>query len=172
VSDRAKPLAGVPDDSFDVALSMLTRERQRGRRKRAVRANTLSLRQLKVQSKYIDRLPTTYWRPSTRGDCANVPRPCPYVSCRYHLFLEATAAGGIKFNFPDLEPDELGESCCLDVADRGGESLERVGAILNITRERVRQIEVSAFARATENPALIDHAERDERELERPTEER
>jgi hypothetical protein len=75
----------------------------------------------------------------------------------------------VKFNFPDLEPDELGESCCLDVADRGGEPLERVGAILNVTRERVRQIQESAFARVTENPAMIDHAERDERELERPT---
>ena len=30
----------------------------------------------------------------------------------------------------------------LDVADRGGITLEEVGAILNLTRERIRQVEV------------------------------
>jgi len=45
-------------------------------------------------------------------------------------------------NFPDLEPWELEETCSLDVADRGGITLEEVGDILNLTRERVRQVEV------------------------------
>jgi hypothetical protein len=42
---------------------------------------------------------------------------------------------------------ELGESCALDVADRGGTTLEDVGAIMNLTRERIRQVEVKALAK-------------------------
>ena len=38
-------------------------------------------------------------------------------------------------------------SCALDVAAEGGVTLERVGKILGITRERVRQIERNALAR-------------------------
>ena len=36
----------------------------------------------------------------------------------------------------------MNESCALDVADRGGTTLEDVGAIMNLTRERIRQVEV------------------------------
>jgi DNA-directed RNA polymerase sigma subunit (sigma70/sigma32) len=35
----------------------------------------------------------------------------------------------------------MGETCALDVADRGGITLEEVGAIMNLTRERIRQVE-------------------------------
>jgi hypothetical protein len=55
--------------------------------------------------------------------------------------------GAIKLNFPDLEVWELSESCALDVADRGGTTLEDVGAIMNLTRERIRQVEVKALAK-------------------------
>jgi hypothetical protein len=55
--------------------------------------------------------------------------------------------GAIKLNFPDLEVWDMGESCALDVADRGGTTLEDVGAIMNLTRERIRQVEVKALAR-------------------------
>jgi len=41
-------------------------------------------------------------------------------------------------------------SCALDVADRGGATLEEVGALINVTRERVRQIEVMALAHLAE----------------------
>ena len=30
-------------------------------------------------------------RPQTRGECAGGARPCPWVSCRYHLLIEASA---------------------------------------------------------------------------------
>ena len=55
--------------------------------------------------------------------------------------------GSIKFNFPDKEVWELDETCVLDVADRGGVTLEEVGAILNLTRERIRQIEFKGLAK-------------------------
>jgi hypothetical protein len=81
-------------------------------------------------------------RPRTRGECKDGPRPCPYASCRFHLYVDVSpATGALRLNFPDLEPWELTETCALDVADRGGAILEKVGALMNVTRERVRQIE-------------------------------
>lgn len=82
-------------------------------------------------------------RPSTRGECVNGIRPCPFVSCRYHLYLDV-AGEDIRLNFPDKEPDELQETCVLDVADRGGITLEELGSILDVTKECVRQNEVKA----------------------------
>ena len=91
----------------------------------------------------IDRL-----RPKTRADCVNGPRPCLFVSCKHHLFLDVSAkTGAIKLNFPDLEVWEMNETCALDVADRGGTTLEEVGAIMNLTRERIRQVEVKGLAK-------------------------
>jgi hypothetical protein len=55
--------------------------------------------------------------------------------------------GAIKLNFPDLEVWDLPISCALDVADAGGVKLEDVGALMNLTRERIRQIELRALSK-------------------------
>jgi hypothetical protein len=87
-------------------------------------------------------------RPETRADCANGERPCPFVSCKHHLYLDVSArTGAIKLNFPDLEVWEMTETCALDISDRGGTTLEEVGAIMNLTRERIRQVEVKGLAK-------------------------
>jgi hypothetical protein len=87
-------------------------------------------------------------RPVTRSDCAEGARPCPFVSCAHHLYLDVfERTGAIKLNFPDLEVWEMTESCSLDVADRGGATLEEAGAMMNLTRERIRQMEVLALAK-------------------------
>lgn len=81
-------------------------------------------------------------RPKTRSECVESPRPCLFVSCKHHLYLDVNPrTGSVKLNFPDKELWELEETCALDVADRGGITLEEVGAIMNLTRERVRQVE-------------------------------
>jgi hypothetical protein len=81
-------------------------------------------------------------RPKTRADCEGGHRPCPYVSCRFNLFVDVNPrTGSVKLNFPDKELWEVADTCALDVADRGGITLEEVGAIMNLTRERVRQLE-------------------------------
>ena len=85
-------------------------------------------------------------RPRTRADCERGPRPCLFVSCKHHLYLDVNPrSGSVKLNFPDKELWELAETCALDVADRGGITLEEVGVIMNLTRERVRQVETSGI---------------------------
>jgi len=90
-------------------------------------------------------------RPTTRGDClpggCNAERPCPWVGCRHHLALKVLGSGRVRLWHPDLEVWELPETCALDVADRGPESLEKVGAYMGLTRERVRQIEEEGLER-------------------------
>lgn len=81
-------------------------------------------------------------RPRTRADCVNSPRPCVFVSCKYNLYLDVNPeTGSIKLNFPDKEIWELEYTCALDVAEKGGITLEEVGEIMNLTRERIRQVE-------------------------------
>jgi hypothetical protein len=81
-------------------------------------------------------------RPRSRAECAGGQRPCMFISCKHHLYLDVNpSTGSIKLNFPDKEVWELEETCALDVADRGGITLEEVGAIMNLTRERIRQVE-------------------------------
>lgn len=95
-------------------------------------------------------------RPATRGECHQSPGPCPFVSCKWHLYLEVNeATGAIKFNFPDKDVDELEQTCALDVADRGPHHREAVGALINATRERVRQIEAVALAGGRESAAAF-----------------
>lgn len=103
-----------------------------------------------------------YERPSTRADCSMVPRPCPFVGCKYNLYLDLSGDGlAIKLNQPWLEPGEVDPccSCALDVAQRGGKTLDEVGKILNLTRERIRQIEESALKRIRSDDEAIELVE-------------
>ena len=87
-------------------------------------------------------------RPKVRGDCVEGERPCPYVSCKYNLYVDVNPrTGSVKMNFPDKELWELAETCALDVADRQGITLEEVGVIMNLTRERVRQLEMRGLTK-------------------------
>ena len=129
----------------------ITREQRRSRRKREIRARTISVKRMTKRELEIGRLlypENSYWKPRTRVECAGGARPCPFVSCKHHLFVDVSArTGAIKLNFPDLDVWDMNESCALDVADRGGTTLEDVGAIMNLTRERIRQVEVKALAK-------------------------
>ncbi len=97
-------------------------------------------------------------RPTVRAECeaggAKHMRPCPFVSCSYHLYLDTRPTGALRINYP-VPPEELQHSCALDVADLGGLSLEDVGAVMGMTRERVRQIERAAQVKlARKHPDL------------------
>ncbi len=119
--------------------------RKRGRRTRP-RAKTIAMKRLTKEEIRMGALlfsPEDVDRPKLRAECAGAARPCPWVSCKHHLYLDVNPeTGSIKLNFPDLEVWEMKETCSLDVADRTGATLEEVGEILNLTRERIRQVEV------------------------------
>jgi len=90
-------------------------------------------------------------RPRKRKECLEMGRPCLFVSCKHHLYLDVNPeTGSIKLNFPDLEVWQLRETCALDVAERGGLTLEEVGEILNLTRERIRQVEATGLKKLLE----------------------
>ena len=65
------------------------------------------------------------------------PRPCPWSSCRHHLASERLRGGRAP----------SADSCSLDLADRGGLTLDEVGLALGVTRERIRQIGIVALPR-------------------------
>lgn len=127
---------------------------KRGARKGLRRSKTIAKKKLTAQER--DELKsllaaTEEDRPTHRSECRLGERPCPYVSCKYHLYLDVNPrTGSIKLNFPGLEIWELTETCSLDVADRGGITLEEVGELLNLTRERIRQVEAKGLDKLRE----------------------
>lgn len=156
--DQDETMTETPRTEGALALAVetddkpVTREQRRSRRKRAVRARTISVKRMTKRELEIGRMmfpeSEEMERPKTRAECAEGMRPCPYVSCKHHLFLDVSSrTGAIKLNFPDIDVENMTESCALDVADRGGTTLEEVGAIMNLTRERIRQLEVKALAK-------------------------
>ena len=97
-------------------------------------------------------------RPKKRSQCSDGPRPCPWVSCKYNLFLDVRADGVVRLNFPSQEINELLNSCSLDLAEHGPRTLEQVALIMGMSKERARQLEDSAFTKIkTRGRTLIDH---------------
>lgn len=83
-------------------------------------------------------------RPKTRGDCAGIPRPCIFVSCRHNTYLDVNAKSGkLKIIHDDVElPNDMKiPNCVLDMVENPKpRTLEDIGITMRITRERVRQI--------------------------------
>ena len=71
-------------------------------------------------------------------------RPCIFVGCRSNLFLDIRGrSGDIQLNFYEEEPETVHpeHSCVLDIAEQGDCTLDEVGEILGVSRERIRQLE-------------------------------
>lgn len=146
----ALALEALPEDRLSDEDSEVDEKGRRKRRNRA-RARTISIRRLSKAELNRGKMlypETEYWKPTTRAECVDMERPCPFVSCKYHLYLDVhPVRGSIKVNFTDIEVWEMTETCALDIADRGGITLEEVGEIMNLTRERVRQVETAGLAK-------------------------
>ena len=155
LDDRSTiPLATVPFDvplglDFDVELPETSIKIRRERRRSRPRSKTIALKRmtraelLAGTRAYPPEEHFGLARPRTRAECSGEQRPCPWVACKHHLYLDINPdTGSIKINFPDLEPWELRDTCALDVAERGGSTLDEVGEVTNLTRERIRQLEV------------------------------
>lgn len=130
----------------EAAPPEVSRKIRRRRRRTRPRSKTIAMKRLTREELRLGAAmypPVDIPRPSTRAECREEMRPCPWVACKHHLYLDINPeTGSIKINFPDLEPWELQHTCALDVAERGGITLEEVGEIMNLTRERIRQVEV------------------------------
>ena len=138
-AEDAEPTAGGD-------LPEVSRKIRRRRRRTRPRSKTIAMKRLTREELRLGALmfpPVDDQRPKTRAECAEELRPCPWVACKFHLYLDVNPeTGSIKINFPDLEPWDMKDTCSLDVAQRGGITLEEVGEIMNLTRERIRQVEV------------------------------
>lgn len=76
--------------------------------------------------------------PTTRAECENGIRPCPFVSCRYHLGLGISrTTGQVRLHYgPSLADGEIPanvETCALDVAEDGRQSQQVVAGLLVCT---------------------------------------
>lgn len=133
-------------DTDEEELPKVSRKVRRRRKRTRPRSKTIAMKRLTREELRRGALlypPVEVPRPRTRAECEVEIRPCPWVACKHHLYLDVNPeTGSIKINFPDLEPWELPHTCALDVAERGGITLEEVGEIMNLTRERIRQVEV------------------------------
>lgn len=139
----------LPEDSRKIRRNRRTRPRSK----------TIAMRDLTVADgePYVPTSPLTdVARPQTRAECREHPGACPWVACKHHLYLDVNpVTGSIKINFPDREPWELEHTCALDVAESaGGLTLEQVGEITNLTRERIRQVEALGLSKLEHHRAL------------------
>jgi hypothetical protein len=155
--EEADEVAVCDSDGTASAPAVSRKVRRRSRRTRP-RSKTIAMKRLTREELRLGALlnpPIDEPRPRTRGECENDIRPCPWVACKHHLYLDVNPeTGSIKINFPDLEPWEMSETCALDVADRSGITLEEVGEIMNLTRERIRQVEVRGLLKLKMASAL------------------
>jgi len=139
------------DDVPQPEVARIRRKVHSAGRDGRVRSKTIAPKRLTRDERRLSELlvyPSDVERPTCRQECLSMPRPCPFVSCSHHLYLDVNPqTGAIKLNFPHLEVWEMAETCSLDVADKGGITLEEVGAILNLTRERIRQVEVRGLTK-------------------------
>jgi hypothetical protein len=98
-------------------------------------------------------------KPKRRSECQDGLRPCPWVSCRYNLYLDIRADGVLRINFPDRDPHEMAFSCALDLAEDGPRTLDQVAGLMGMSRERARQIEEKVLSHVRRE---YDHDEFDD----------
>lgn len=86
------------------------------------------------------------FKPRKRCDCEGVPRPCPFVSCKYNTYLDVDGTT-LRLNYGDTDVWETNPktSCVLDIIDDNPQGLsnDRIGKILGVSRETIRLLEVS-----------------------------
>lgn len=85
-------------------------------------------------------------RPATRAGCLDMPRPCPFVSCRHNLRHEdarraARTADDGKMERAAEAIAGAKHSCSLDVAEWGGLSQQACADVIGHSRQRVNYVE-------------------------------
>ena len=141
----------------------MTRGRQYSARAVA-RAHTICVRRLSdtsVREGAWDTREYTAPIPRTWGECierglGTPSNPCVHMRCSHNLLVDVSDdTGSYKVTWPHLASGQYGDeyerlpehTCALRVAEQGAMTLDEIGAMLNLTRERVRQIETKALLR-------------------------
>jgi len=136
------------------------------------RAHTVCVRRIRmtlVREAQADTSDYTSAIPRTWGDCqeralGTATNPCAYLRCRHNLLLDISEdTGSYKVTWPHLASGHYGDeydalpkhTCALRVADEGGMTLDEIGVMMNLTRERVRQIETKALLRLRDLSELV-----------------
>jgi hypothetical protein len=142
------------------------KDRNRAKRHREVRPKTINVSRMTKRDMELGRMlyPETYDAPRTWGECESFRgmdktgklRPCCFVRCRYNLYLDVEPNGSIKVRFPDIGPEEMVDSCAIEVASRGRHRLEEVGRLTNTTKERARQVENAAVEKVRNSIRAMD----------------
>ena len=158
MQDTRRQLA-ISWDGTEASASEPTTGRARAYTVSIKRLSKRELREAGVVAESIRRTYDLPERPKSYADCEQHDRgtkhtPCAFVSCAYHLALDVNEdTGAIKLNFPAaldedgaLDVTAMPETCALRVAERDGLTLEEVGELMNLSRERVRQIEARTLA--------------------------
>lgn len=89
-------------------------------------------------------------RPATRGECADMPRPCPFLSCKWHLAHEAIGADVDDDDLAEAIANETGHTCALDVAEEGPKTERWVAELMGLSHQRVHQLSRDAKSHARE----------------------
>jgi hypothetical protein len=118
--------------------------------------------------------------PPAYGACP--PGPCGYVKCRHHLATDEEIKKGerrLKVNFPHLPVWEMKETCSLRVADEADlrkakpgsfervMSLDEIGERMNLSAERVRNIESNILRKLRARPEILGLRDGDAQDDER-----
>lgn len=79
-------------------------------------------------------------KPKTRGECYTMPRPCPFVSCRYHLATDEHVdnQGRVRLRIANEHPEDMEHTCALDVADAGVQQLSEIAEASDLHKSTVQ----------------------------------
>lgn len=99
-------------------------------------------------------------RPGRRLGCLSMPRPCPFVSCKYHLLFDVSKKSkrivvpGDKHLHPETDDFiqravarimTMPETCTLDVTDEGPQQLPTIARITGTSKQAIEQMEKRAL---------------------------
>jgi hypothetical protein len=104
-------IEGSDDDKPQPEVARIRRKVNLAGADGRVRSKTIAPKRLTREEKRLSETliyPTDVIRPKIREECRTATRPCPFVSCSHHLYLDVNPeSGAIKLNFPHLEVWEM-----------------------------------------------------------------
>ena len=112
-------------------------------------------------------------RPTTRAECVNGTRPCPYLACKYHMISAYSHRQMYHKNDEEILEFAMALpwTCVLDYVEvhPDGCTLQDIADILIMTRERARQLLDFKNAPPNKYPGILKKIKRNpakRRELE------